>query len=192
MRTRHHPLKWPLSVSLALVLFFGAIFIVPEEWINFIFSPSIISEVQTNDTSAQWMIILPPPVLETLPMEVTVPEESNKQPQAPPAEDPGWWTQGWQVQAVNETTLLLTPSKTDSVTVLMQALGVGMDFSHKALPDSILAHQLMLLKIEDGFAFEELKPYLKVLTRARAMMDKKSRESDMYDEHLQSTIMVPD
>jgi len=192
MRTRHHPMKWPFSIGLALVLFLSAIFLVPQEWIDFFFSPLNIAELKENDEPAQWLNILPPLTLETFQEAIELPEETILSPKAPLAEDPRWWTQGWKVQTVNEAQLLMDSSPIDSVAVVLNALGVGLDFTRKALPDSILNHQLMLLKIEDGFAFEELKPYLRTLTKARALMDIKSRAADMYDEHLGSIIMVPD
>jgi len=192
MRTRHHPLKWPFSIGLALALFLGAVFWIPAEWIDFFFSPRNIAENQVAQRPGQWLNILPPPTIEIVPLDEKLPEATTQPPVTLPADDPDWWTQGWRIQTVSETRILLKPTPVDSVKVILQALGIGMDFTRKALPDSVLNHQLMILGIEDGFAFEELKPYLSALTRARAMMDKKSRESDMYDEHLGSQIMVPD
>ncbi len=192
MRTRHHPLKWPLSICLAMVLFLGAVFWVPNQWIDFFFSPLNIAENQMPERTGQWMNILPPPTIEIIQLDEKLPEVTTLSPITPLADDPDWWTQGWRIQTVSETRVLMKPTPVDSVAVILQALGMGLDFTRKALPDSVLNHQLMILGIEDGFAFEELKPYLSALARARAMMDKKSRESDIYDEHLGSQIMVPD
>ena len=79
-----------------------------------------------------------------------------------------------------------------AVALLLRSLGTGLDFLSKALPDSVLNHRLTLLLIEEGFEFEDLKPFFSAMTKQRALADKYSRESAMYDEHLGSTIMVPD
>ncbi len=192
MRTRHHPLKWPFCVFLAMTLFFGAVFLIPPEWIDFFFSPLNMANYQVSDRTDSWLNILPPPTIETATSADELPKETVPPRTAPPTEDPGWWTEGWRIQTVSETRALMTPGQVDSVAVILEALGVGLDFSRKALPDSLLKHQLMLLRIEDGFAFEDLKPFFEALTHARAMADKISREADMYDEHLGSQIMVPD
>lgn len=136
---------------------------------------------------------MPPLEFETMAPARTPPEDQKiPEKPSPPTHDPGWWTAAWQIKTQSETPPLLAPAARDSVVLILESLGVGMDFSRKALPDSLLNHRLMLLRIEDNFAFEELKPYLAALGKARAMADKKSRESDMYDEHLGSQIMTPD
>jgi len=140
-----------------------------------------------------WLVILPPPVLESVSQAKTPPVKPERPEQkAPLVNDPGWWTAAWEVKSQTNTRSLLVPASRDSVALLLKTLGVGLDFTRKALPDSILDHRLMLLRIEDSFAFEELKPYLSALGKARALADKQSREAAMYDEHLGSTIMVPD
>ncbi len=192
MRNRNHPLKWPLSICVVLLLFFGAVFLVPGHWFNFFVAPINTSQIQQTNQPDQWMNILPPLVVESVPAEKKQPEIPDNPPQRPPLEAPGWWTEGWRIQAVQESQQMLPRATVDSVAVVMQALGVGLDFTRKVLPDSVLAHKLLILQIEDGFAFDELKPYLRAMTKARALLDINSRAADMYDEHLGSTIMVPD
>ncbi|MCP4293016.1 MAG: hypothetical protein GY780_14415 [bacterium] len=168
---------------------------MPFNWLDFIFSSSHTVPSAKSKPKVGWLNILPPLTIELQKDELVPEKPTPLPPVVPPAEDPGWWTEGWRIQVVNQSENLLQDSRAsgiDSVGLVMEALGLGLDFSRRALPDSILNHHLMLLRIEDNFAFEELKPYLKAMTRGRALLDKKSREADMYNEHLGSKIMVPD
>jgi len=190
---RHHPLKWPTAITVALAFLFIGIFLVPFHWLYFFFPPSRTSTIAHQKMAVGWLQVLPPLEIESirdvpaLSKEVGPPK--NKMPSA---DDPGWWAAAWQVKTTTENSFLLAPSSRDSVALLLETLGVGMDFTQKALPDSLLNHRLMLLRIENDFNFDQLKPYLSALGKARAMADKKSREAAMYDEHLGSQIMVPD
>ncbi len=190
---RHHPLKWPTVIALALTCLFVGVFWVPQQWIDLFFSPLDTKILGSKNQSTPWMIIMPPLVVEALPAtNEPAQKKDSSEPKTPPAHDPGWWTAAWQVKTTVDSAPLLAPASRDSVALLLKTLGVGMDFTRKALPDSVLDHRLMLLRIEDSFAFEELKPYLAALGMARARADKNSREADMYDEHLGSQIMTPD
>ncbi len=193
MRSRQHPFKWPLVITLALVCFFAGIFLVPAQWINLFFSPLNIQTHDLEEPRANWIYILPPPVIESIAEVPKLPKDlKQKKRPAPAVDDPGWWTDGWQVRTVAATPSLLAVTSRDSIAQLMEVLGVGTDFIGKVLPDSLLNHRLMLLRLEDGFKFDELKSYLAAMGRAKAMADIKSREAAMVDNHLQSTIMVPD
>jgi len=190
---RHHPLTWPVVIALTVVCFFAFVILVPAEWINLFFSPLAIKEVSQKKTAENWLEILPPPMVEAIDDSRVPPAKKDlpKQP-PPPADDPGWWTSAWQVKTNTDARSQLAPVSRDSIAVLLETLGVGLDFTRKALPDSLLNHHLMLLRIEEGFDFEKLKPYISALTKARALADKNSREAAMFDDHLRSTIMVPD
>lgn len=192
MRTRHDPLKWPFAIGLALLLVIGSVWLVPASWVDGFFSPLNLNSPDEKAEARSWLIILPPPevVVET---RVIEPEKSpEKKPLHREPEDPGWWTEGWRIRAVQQTDSWQQPTRQDSLKVVCEALGLGQDFYTYALPDSVLAHRLLLLRIEDSFAFDELKPYLSALGKGKHMLDKASREADMYDEHLNSQIMVPD
>ena len=49
-----------------------------------------------------------------------------------------------------------------------------------------------MLQLEDSFKFDELKPYLRAMTKSRAYADILSRAADMYDDFLGTEIMTPD
>ena len=180
-------------MAVALVFLFAGIFLVPSHWLYLFFPPSETRAIAHQKMPVGWFQILPPLEIESV-REAFVPFKKPDPPKknTPSVDDPGWWTAAWQVKSTMENSFLMAPSSRDSVALLLETLGVGIDFSRKALPDSLLNHRLMLLRIEDGFSFEELKPYLSALGKARAMADKQSREAAMYDEHLGSQIMVPD
>ncbi len=78
------------------------------------------------------------------------------------------------------------------MTVVLQALGLGADFMNRARPDSVLASRLFMLQVEDNFRYDELKPFLTQMARSRAYADILSRAADMYNEHLDRTVQVPD
>ncbi len=190
---KQHPLRWPLVLVFTLASLLAFVFLVPAEWINRFFSPLGNHPAVFEKKEDQWLVILPPVELESvaeIPEKPETPEPAFNKP--PPASDPGWWTAAWEIKSDTAAGSIFRGAETDSVIWLLQTLGVGLDFTQRALPDSLLDYRLQLLRIEDGFEFEELKPYLSALGRARALADKQSREAAMYDEHLGSTIMVPD
>ncbi len=65
-------------------------------------------------------------------------------------------------------------------------------FLGRTRPDSLLASRLFLLRVEDSFKFDELKPYLSAMARSRDYADIMSRAADMYDHFLAQEIMTPD
>jgi len=83
-------------------------------------------------------------------------------------------------------------AESDTVSLLLTELGLGTEFLTRTEPDSVLAARLFLLQVEDQFRYDELKPYLTHLARSKAYADILSRAADMYDEHLQQEIQVPD
>lgn len=192
MRPRRDPWKWPVT-GLTVLLFLGAVFLVPRAWIDSFFSPLDLEAHDDAAAGRAWMAILPP-----LEIEVALPDEPPPLPPdveipRPPREDPRWWTAGWEVRAGTEASRDFGPAPRDSaVVIVMEALGLGQDFMTKSRPDSVMAQRLMLLQTEDSFQFDELKPYLSAMARSRDYADIMSRAADMYGEHLQSSIMTPD
>ena len=74
--------------------------------------------------------------------------------------DPDWWSRGWRSHDVDQEAASAPGRCTDSVMILLTALGVERDFMSRARPDSLLAARLFMLQVEDSFKFDELKPYL--------------------------------
>lgn len=194
MRDRSDPWKWPVCVGLTFVLL-AAVFLLPAGWIHSFFSPLSLLERLQNEQETQWLTILPPPPVELVPDQKTDPTPKDQPPEPPEFyQDPDWWTAGWRVQTV---TMESPPgpqgwTAEDSVAVLLTALGVERDFMARARPDSLLASRLFLLQVEDSFRFDELKPYLTAMARARDYADIMSRAADMYDDFLAMEIMTPD
>lgn len=190
MRDRRDPWKWPFAFGFALALTIGLFLYLPASWLDGWLDSRLAADGISGGPPAPWITLLPPPDIALDP----VPEPD--QPDSPETvflpEDPRWWLEGWQVQTGIAVARDLTPATADSVTILLQELGVGLDFLSQARPDSILATRLALMHVEDSMRFEELKPYLRAMTRARAYRDIMSRAADMYDDHLQSEVMVPD
>lgn len=191
MRQRSDPWKWPFALGTAALLTCVLFLLVPAAWLDALFPDGAGRHPRQAAPAPRFLTLLPPPDI-----QLTVDEPPEPEPETPerdlPHQDPRWWDAAWQVQTVTARQRDLAPANLDSVEVLLSALGVGADFLNLARPDSVLANRLALLQLEDSFRFEELKPYLGAMTRARAYADILSRAADMYDDHLQSQIMVPD
>ena len=190
MPHRRDPWKWPVC-GLSVVLLLGAVFFIPRAWIQSFFSPLDLSDPEALHRRSAWMTILPPPAVQVARPEEPPPVERDDR-RRPPREDPRWWTQGWAIRRESERADDLAPAPPDSADQLLSALGLGKDFMTRVRPDSVLASRLLILRQEDSFRFDELKPYFEAMTRAHDYADMMSRAADMYDEHLASEIMVPD
>ncbi len=189
----HHPdpWKWPFALITALAITAVVFFVIPLGWWDLLALPRQLPEHDARP-EARWLILLPPPNFQTSPPDI--PNNIRKDQPIPkvPEVDPRWWTDGWRIRVATEAHSLAHPVAEDSVQYLLQELGLGVDFMTRSRPDSLLADRLMFMHLEDGFRFDELKPYLGAMTRARAYADVMSRAADMYDDFLQSSIMVPD
>lgn len=195
MRDRRDLWKWPFSLGLAAVLTWVLFFYVPVGWLTAVIRDPSLDRQGSGQPPARWMVLVPPPDIETLPESRPDPpagDDTGREP--PPAPDPRWWTEGWGVKTVKarRRDLEPVPGPADSCRVLLQALDLDENFLAGSRPDSVLAHRLALLRVSDSLRFDELKPYLQAMTRARAYADIRSRAADMYDDHLQAEIMVPD
>ena len=192
MRHDPNPWKWPTAILLAVVFLFGSVFLIPRSWIDFFFSPLSLELAADLDQPRGWLEILPPPVVEAT-REGPESEPDAPEPEPPVEwENPAWWQEGWRIKTEAETIVAMRPSPRDSVVVLLIELGIGQDFLSMVRPDSVLAAQLHLLKLEDSYKFDEMKPYLSAMTRAAAYRDIRSRAADMYDDFLSYEIMTPD
>lgn len=192
MRDRRDPWKWPFALVAAVALTIGLFLYLPAAWIDSLFSYPGPADHAADLPPARWITLLPPPDIALIPEPETDAKDKPDPPEIPfVREDPRWWSEGWQVQTGIAVSRDLAPTSADSVAVLLQELGLGLDFLSQARPDSVLAARLTLMQVEDSMRFDELKPYLSAMTRARAFRDMKSREADMYDDHLQSEIIVP-
>lgn len=194
MRDRPDPWKWPACIGLTGAFFLALVFLVPASWIAAFFSPLSLAERMDREQEASWMVILPPPQVEVVSdFHPEPPQPETPEDPPPQHQDPDWWSRGWVIQASPEA---VAPqgrqTAADSVAILLTALGVERDFMTRAKPDSVLAAKLFILQVEDSFKFDELKPYLTAMARARDYADIMSRAADMYDDFLGREIMTPD
>lgn len=193
MRDRRDPWKWPFALGLALALTLGLFLLVPVGWLASLFPDPGRGAGGQAARPARWITVLPPVEIVARPDSRPDPPPPRREPPPSPG-DPRWWDEAWRVRTEVRVVRDLRPAATadDSVAVLLEQLGVGIDFLRTVRPDSLLAARLTLLQVEDSFRFDELKPYFSAVTRSRAYADILSRAADMYDDHLQSQIMVPD
>jgi len=193
MRDRRNPWKWPICIGLALTMVLVAGYLIPARWIDAFFSPLSLVERLEREQAPRWMVIIPSPQVEIVPDHQRETTPSRLDPKFPaPHRDPDWWTKGWRIRPVVEAGPQEMQAVIDSARILLTALGVERDFMTRARPDSVLANRLALLRIEDSFKFDEMKPYLRAMIRSRAYADIMSRAADMYDDFLQTEIMTPD
>lgn len=193
MRDRGNPWKWPICIGLAFTMVLVTVFLVPVSWIQAFFSPLSLLERMEREQAPRWMVIMPPPQVEIVPDHHPETSEDPLEEEFPePHLDPDWWIQGWRIRPVVDAEVHQAQAANDSVMILLTALGVERDFMRRARPDSLLANRLAILQVEDSFKFDELKPYLSAMTRARAYADIMSRAADMYDDFLRQEIMTPD
>ncbi|MBU8870205.1 MAG: hypothetical protein KOO60_04930 [Gemmatimonadales bacterium] len=194
MRDRRNPWKWPAAVLLAVASLLGSVLLVPHSWIDFFFSPLSLNFSEEQSRPSDWLAILPPPAIRVI-SDPAEPKPRRIEPEPeelPQWDNPAWWREGWRIRTEIEFTPTPAPTSRDSVAVLLTELGIGQDLLTMVRPDSLLAIRLHMLKLEDSYKFDELKPYLSAMTRADAMRDIQSRAADMYDDFLRQEIMVPD
>jgi hypothetical protein len=77
----------------------------------------------------------------------------------------------------------------DSLCLVLE--GWRLDGARLAQPDSALQQILFSWQIQESFFPEDWKPLWLAQGRRWHEADLKSREADLYDEHLRSQIMVP-
>jgi hypothetical protein len=191
MRDRREPWKWPVCIGVTVAVFLGTAFLLPASWIRHFFSPLPLAVERTDRAARRWLVVLPPPELEPVGRHEQDPPPPARQPRRD-FQDPRWWQEGWRIRQDDAATRLLAVAPTDSLEILLNVLGLEREFMMQARPDSILAAKLLLLAVEESFNFDELKPLWQGVARSRAYADILSRAADMYGEHLQSEIMVPD
>ena len=189
MRQRESPWRWPAACGLAFALLLSAIFLVPRAWISFFFSPLDLERYAPQERADPWLVLLPPPEVTVVPTVPASPVEPLRGPEPPP---PDWWTTGWRVRIATAHERGFTATADDSAHVLLEALHLSGDLSRLARPDSVIAARLLLLRREDSLRFDELKPYLHALSRARIYRGIQARKADMYDDFLNQDIIVPD
>jgi hypothetical protein len=191
MRDRRDPWKWPVCVGVTVAMVLATLFLLPQSWIDAFFSPLSLVERLERQQATRWMVIMPPPPVESVPDHHPVtrlPDTTDPKPHR----DPDWWSQGWRVMTAPDSPTARPQASADSVAILLTALGVERDFMTRIRPDSVLASRLFLMQVEDSFRFDELKPYLEAMAKSRDYADIMSRAADMYDNFLATEIMTPD
>lgn len=189
MRTRNHPLKWALSVGLALLLVWGVFFVVPASWVEALFAPRPHKIATGAPAPPPWLVLVPPPeiLIEDRPPD---PQEPPRPPRQPVWEPPAdWWHRGVGVAIVADSLPVARVPRPDSLRLALE--GWRLPAGVLALPDSALQQTLALWQIQDSLFPENWKPLWLARGKQWHKADIKSREADMYDEHLQSQIMVP-
>ena len=162
---------------------------MPRAWIAFFFSPLDLDRFAATEAAAPWLVLLPPPEVAVAP-ETSADEPADRPAPTPPA--PDWWTSAWRVRIADAQVEGFAATPRDSAHVLLDALHLSGDLSRLARPDSVIAARLLLLQREDSLRFDELKPYLHALARARVYRGVQARKADMYDDFLRQDIIVPD
>ncbi len=193
MNNRPNPWRWLVAVSLAATLLWVVVFVIPPNWFAYILD---IKRIRLDDNNAQsiaWLILNPPPeLLVDYEPEIMSPQDSQLQ-EAEPFKAQDWWNQSAAISIVkDDSALKIQVSHQDSVRFIFNHLGLAQDFMTRTQPDSVLAAKIFFLQLEDSFDFSDAKSYLSAIGRAKDYEDIMSRAAAMYDEFLQTNIMVPD
>ena len=190
-RRRGNPWRWPVVIAVALGLVVAGFIGTPQSWIDSFLTPGRPGQGRRTNQPRPWLVLMPPPEIMVQPSRtriVTADEPESREP-VPTAD---WWREGWRIRIAAAPLSVARPSAIDSVRFLLESLGLQQDLAVRSRPDSLLAVRLLMLRREDAYGFDALKPYLEAMTRARAYADIHSRAADMYDDFLASEIMVPD
>ncbi len=186
------PWKWPLAFVSALVLIL-VLLVLPRSWIFLLPDFRNLHPPPPAFGEARWLVLSPPPAVEIVPPDQPAPRVNDKKVENPVFTPADWWRCGVVLEVGKRGDV---PGRgpgrdvLDSAAVALRMLGAVPDLLERVRPDSLLAARLRMLKIADGQRFEELKPYLRALTRAGAYADMLSREADMYNDFLGREIMV--
>ncbi len=187
------PWKWPLCTATALFLLLLGVWLTPRSWIAFLAGrPPAPVEALLRSPGA-WLQLVPPPDIEVVPASHPDDKPPGRSP-APEFQDADWWLDGVRIR-VGADGLMPTVERTsadrrDSIRTALDLLGVTPELLARVRPDSLLAARLRLLSVQEGFRFDELKPYLAALSRAEAYGDIMSRATDMFGDFLQHEISV--
>jgi len=189
MRRRSHPLKWPICAGLAVGVLLYAALIIPADWLAFLLPPAQPGADYQVAGPHNWLIIDPAPASE--PWELVMENHSSKRATVVEAAPEAW---SWRPQTSVDMTSQVHPFTTgeDTLSILWRELGLGAEFGKLARPDSVVAARLSLLRTLDRLRFDELKPLFLQVARRRIYADILSLAADMYAEHLEQTIQVPE
>jgi len=192
MHDHQNPWRWAMAVGLVTAALWAVVFVVPPQWFAFIFHIKNKRVDALVTVPSTWLVLHPP-------MELRVDSEPEMQITPEPENEPepfiaqDWWSQSVGISVVTKLPVGGTAiSLADSISYILNHLGLDEDFMTRAQPDSLLAEKLFLLQLEDSFEFSEEKPYLNALGRAKDYEDIMSRAAAMYDEFLNTNIMVPE
>lgn len=186
--------KWPLCSALAVTLLLGSVFLTPRSWIAALFSPYTSQpQAVAVPEPRYWLELLPPSAIllkpEIEPQEHTLRRLAEPQLLA----DAEWWRRAWQVHVdrIGGAQLRRPDSDRRRVPPLDLITGDVRKFATQE-PDSALAMRLALLRLTADMDLTVLRARLDGITLGRMFTDLKSREADMFDEHLNLQIMTTD
>ena len=186
--------QWPLSTALAVTLLLSGVFLTPRSWIAALFFPPAPQlQVTTAPEPLRWLELLPLSAVLLKP-EIEPDAPPRQRPRQPPLlDDAEWWRRAWQIHVGRTGKAQLLGQDRDTTAVRPLELLTG-DVRRIATqePDSALAMRLALLRMTDDLDLTGLRARLDGITRGRIFTDLKSREADMFDEHLNLQIMTTD
>jgi len=182
-----------MAMGLATTLLWVVVFVIPPAWFAYILAIKQHRSAESSLSSAAWLLLQPPP-------EVFVDlEPTTEAPRKTITEEPeiftpqDWWNRSAVVSVVESgNTHIPRVTRQDSVDYFIQRLGLADDFMTRAQPDSVLAAKIFFLQMEESFDFSDAKSYLSAMGRTEDYKDIMSRKADMFDEFLNTQIMVPD
>jgi hypothetical protein len=197
MRSREDPRRWPVCIALAAVLLLAVPFLIPRTWIDALLRQPLRPGLLPEAAPPRTLVLLPVEIVTLKPVlePESEPPDEDERPQPQWQDEDAWWRTVWQVglQARNDAALGRASRPDSALATRLELLGGLTDLLRRVEPDSATADVLARLYLEDGFRMEGgLKTFLACQGYALDHADLKSREADMFDEHLFQSIPVTD
>jgi hypothetical protein len=193
MRPREDPRRWPICSALAVAILLAAVFLVPAAWIEALFSPLGSFADHGTESGVRPIVLLPVEIVAVKPeIEAVADEPEESERPIPLREDASWWQSVWRIHLQRQTTVALRGVHPDSGLALrLELLGGLTDLVRRVEPDSATADLLARLYLADGYRLQgSLKTFLSARGYALDHADLRSREAEMFDEHLFRSIPV--
>ncbi len=193
MRKNINPWRWPIAMGVAAALLAAVVFVIPAQWFAFLLNINPPKAAGFSEPPAAWLVLHPPPELLVIAEpEIDLPENLPPKELAP-FQPEGWWNKSTAISVVaKESRPGMRVSHQDSARYFLKRLGISEDFMTRSQPDSLLAAKIFFLQLEDSYDISHAKAYLSAMGRAKDYEDIMSRAAAMFNEFLETNIMVPD
>jgi len=181
--------RWAAAWVAALAMLLG-LTLLPRPWWEAIWPRGRLRPVAAAEAPVAFSVV---EVAEVRPPRTVLTRPDSTVPiAAGPVADSAWWVRAWQARVAADFSPPV-PALPDSLipTPLRDLWGAraAVDLI-LATPDSVVRARLWLLVEAEDLAASDVAGLFAAIARARAHADRRSREADIFDEFLPSTVPV--